>query len=164
MKLPRPAAWASAVALFIYAAGVSVAMAFIMPILAGLLRHAPRLAWLGMLAAWLSPIAGVAAIHAAADRVLLRGQAGSSTRRSPLGGATSWWVGVVAWTTIILVTMTIAFVMLVVDPPPVAPREAIWNLAAAAKKGISGLARSALWIVLAAYVYELERSARDAAE
>jgi hypothetical protein len=164
MRLPRPAAWASAVALFIYAAGVSVALAFIIPLLAGLLRQAPRLAWLGMLAAWLSPIAGAAAIHAAVDRVLVGREPGSPRRHSPVGGATSWWVGVVAWATIILVTMTTAFVMLVVDPPPIAPPEALWHLAAAVTKGVSGLVRSALWIVLAAYVYELERSARDAAE
>jgi hypothetical protein len=163
MIVPRPAAWASAVALFIFAAGVSLAMTFIMPILLGLMRHAPRLACLGILAAWLSPIAAAAAIHAVVDRILVGGEPAPPPRRCPFGGATSWWVGFVAWATIIFVTMTTAFVMLVINPPPFVPPEAIWNLAAALTNSVSGLARSALWVILAAYVYELEGSARDAA-
>ena len=146
--IPRPAAWASAVALFVYALGVSAAMAMVMPILIALLRHSPRLGWLGMLALWLAPIAGATAIHSAVDRALGR-----------VGGAASWWAGFFAWAVIVFVSMTTAFVMLVLDPIPLDPH-AIWDLAAAVTRGASGLERSIIWIVLAAYLYELEGSVR----
>jgi hypothetical protein len=158
--IPHPVAWANAVALFVFAAGESVAMAFVMPILIELMRHSPRLAWLGMLAVWLSPIAVAAAIHNVVDGVLGLGES-KPTGRGAFGGATSWWAGFVAWAAIIFVTMTTAFVMLVVDPPPVDP-DAVWNLAATVTRGVSGIVRSIVWIVLAAYVYELERAARGA--
>ena len=115
--IPRPAAWASAVLLFVYALAVSAGMAVVMPIVLALLRHSPRLGWLGMLALWLAPIAGVAAVHSAVDR--------AASRRAPERTAT-----------------------------PLGGR------AAAVTRGASGLERSIIWIVLAAYAYELEASVR----
>ena len=53
--IPQPVSWATAVALFFFAAGVSLAMAFVIPLLFELMRHSPRLAWLGILAVWLAP-------------------------------------------------------------------------------------------------------------
>ena len=156
--LPQPTAWANAVALYVFAAGVSIAMAFVMPILIALMRHSPRLAWLGMLIVWLSPIAVAAGIHNSVGRVIGLGEPKSTPRGGWFGGATSWWAGFVAWAAIIFVTMTTAFIMLVLDPPPVDPG-AVWNLAAAMTRGVSGIVRSVIWIVLAAYVYELERAA-----
>ena len=157
--IPRPAAWASAVALFVYALGVSAAMAMVMPILIALLRHSPRLGWLGMLALWLAPIAGVAAVHSAVDRAASRRGPPSEVRGRPLGGAASWWAGFFAWAVIIFVSMTTVFVMLVLNPVPIDPH-AVWDLAAAVTRGASGLERSIIWIVLAAYAYELEASVR----
>ncbi len=157
--LPRPAAWGSAVALFLFGLGVSIAFGFVMPLLFELMRHSPRLAWLGMLVTWVAPIAGAAGIHRFASGILdfadAKGVAGGKTR-----GSEHWWAGFVAWAAIIFVTMTTSFVMLVLDPPPVDP-DAIWNLAATMTRGVEGVVRSCVWVVLAAYVYELERSARD---
>ena len=48
--------------------------------------------------------------------------------------------------------------MLVVDPPPVDP-DVMHALAVAVARDFSGILRPVVWIVLAAYVYELERAA-----
>jgi hypothetical protein len=159
--MPRPAAWACAGGLYLFAGGVGATFALAMPLLFALMRHAPRLAWLGMLLLWLSPIGIVAALHNLVGR-LIGGEA-PGPRDPSLGGATSWWAGFVAWATIIIVTMTMAFVVLVIDPPPVVDPDAVWNVAAAVTRGVTGTTRSLIWIVLAAYVYEVELRARRTA-
>jgi hypothetical protein len=152
--MPRPIAWASAAALYLFAAGVRVMFSLAMPLLAALMRHSPRLAWLGLLLLWLSPVAIVAALHESVGRFI--GASASAPRAARL--ATSCWAGFVAWATIIIVTLTMAFVVLVIDPPPVVDPDSVWNLAAAVTAGAT---RSSIWIVLAAYVYEVERRARQ---
>jgi hypothetical protein len=122
------------------------------------MRHAPRLAWLGMLLLWLSPIAAAAALHDAVGRLL--GAGAGRARDARFGGAASWWAGFVAWATIIVVTVTMAFVVFVVEPPPVGDPDAVSRLAAALSAGVTGPARALIWIVLAACVYELEGRAR----
>jgi hypothetical protein len=159
--MPRPASWASAVALYLFASGVRAAFALVMPILVALMRHSPRLAWLGMLLLWISPIAIAAAIHDLVGRLI--GVKAPAPRDAWLGSATSWWAGFVAWATIIIVTMTMAFVVLIVDPPPVVDPDSAWNVAAAVTRGVAGTTRALLWLVLAAYVYEIELRARRAA-
>jgi hypothetical protein len=162
MKLPKwiphPASWASAVALFFFAGGVSIGMAAVMPLLFELLRRSPRLAWLGMLLVWIAPIAAAAAVHRVTHAIIDLGDArrGAETRSC---GFASLWAGFVAWVAIIFVTLTTSFILLVIDPPPVDPG-AVWNLAAEVTRGVSGLVRAVVWVVLAAYVYELERVAR----
>jgi hypothetical protein len=147
--MPRPAAWASAVALYLFAAGVGRLFGFAMPILFALIHHWPRLGWLGMLLLWLSPMAIAAAIHAPIARWLGDGH----------GGPTSWWAGFVAWAAIIVVTMTTALVLVVLDPPPVRDPDSVWNLAVALTRGAPGTTGPVIWIVLAAFVYELELGA-----
>jgi len=142
----------------VYSAGVSVAMGAVMPILFELMRHSPRLACLGMLGAWLAPILFAAAGHRVAHGILDAGDS-RRARTTPSG---SLWAGFVAWAAIIFVTLTTSFVMLVLDPPPVDP-DAIWNLAAEVTRGVSGAAHAAVWIVIAAYVYQLERLGRRTA-
>src|SRR5215471_3422324 len=108
MWIPQPAAWASAVALLVFATGVSVAMASILPILIMLMRHWPRLAWCGVLFMWVSPIAAAAAIHNVVARFIGVDQSKLSPRASWFGGVTSWWAGLFAWLAIIFVSMTTA--------------------------------------------------------
>jgi hypothetical protein len=158
--MPRPVAWASAAALYLFAAGVSASFALAMPLLMALIRHSPRLAWLGMLLLWLSPVAVVTALHDLVGR-FIGGKA--SEPREPRLGATSWWAGFVAWATILVVTMTMAFVVFVIDPPPVVDPGSVWNVAATVIAGVTGTTRSSIWIVLAAYVYEIELRARRTA-
>jgi len=157
--MPRPAAWASAVALYVVAIVVRALFASVMPLLVALMRHSPRLAGLGMLLLWLSPIAMAAALHDVVGRFVgLRAPAPGESR---LGGATSWWVGFVAWATIIVVTLAMAFILLVIKPPPADPHAA-WSTVVAALTGRqSGGLGPAIWLVLAAYVYELELRASE---
>jgi hypothetical protein len=159
--LPGPASWASAVALFVFGIGVSVVFAFVLPLLAELMRHSPRLAWLGMLAMWLSPIAVAAGIHRLAGGALEF----ADTKRVSRGSswAESAWSGFVAWGAVIVVSTTTSLLMLVLDPPPVDP-DAAWrgalDLAFVIAHRGEGILRAVVWIALAAYVYELERAAR----
>jgi hypothetical protein len=158
VKLPRwfpqPAAWAGAVALFVYAGVVSIAMAAVMPLIAELMRASPRLGWLAILATWVSPIGGAALLHHTAHGLLDLGDTQKVARR-----ASSAWAGFVAWATILLVSLTTSFVMLVIDPPPADP-DALWNLATHITQGPHVILRAVVWIVLAAHVYTLERAAR----
>ena len=64
---------------------------------------------------------------------------------------------------IIIVSMTMVFVVLIFDPPPVVDPDSIRSLAAAVTDGVAGPMRTALWIVLAAYVYELQLRAHRTA-
>jgi hypothetical protein len=156
--MPRPAAWASGAALYVFAAGVRVTFALALPILFALMRHSPRLAWLGMLLLWLSPVAVAAAVHDVVGRLV--GVRAPVRRDAWIAGPASWWAGFVAWAAIIVVTVTMTFVVLVLDPPPVADPDIRSRLAAAVTAGATGTTRSIIWIVLAAYVYEIELKAR----
>ncbi|HEY1690646.1 MAG TPA: hypothetical protein VGG39_00705 [Polyangiaceae bacterium] len=156
--VPHPASWASAVALAVYAKGVAIAMALLVPLVLSLLPHAPRLAWLGVLLLWVAPIGGAAALHRATRGVLdFADPAKSTSHENP--AFASVWAGFVAWGTILFVTTASALAMLVVDPPPVEP-ESVAAFAAFALRGPLGLVHTTVWIVMAACVYELERAAR----
>ena len=159
--MPRPAAWASAVALYVVAIVVRALFASVMPLLLALLRHSPRLAGLGLVLLWLSPIAMAAALHDVVGRFV--GLRAPVPGESWLGGATSWWVGFVAWATIIVVSAAMAFILLVIKPPPVDPHwpHSSWDVVAALTGRGSGGLGPAVWLVLAAYVYELELKASE---
>lgn len=152
--LPKPGAWASALALFAYAAGVSLVMGLALPFIAELMKVSPRLGWLAVLGVWTSPVAGAALLHHTGHRILDLGDTAREAR-----AASSAWVGFVAWATILLVSMTTTFVMLVIDPPPV--DESLLTLAVESLQAWHGVVRPVVWIVLAAYVYTLERAARE---
>ena len=164
MKLPRwlphPAAWASAVALFVFATGVGTAMIFTLPPLFELMHHSPRLAWVGILSVWCAPIVAAAAGHNILHAVIDLGDTKKVARGAIPGGA-SLWAGFVAWATIIFVSLTTSLFMLVLDPPPVEPN-ALWNLGSLATEvfRVPGVVRTVVWVVLAAYVYDLERKAK----
>jgi hypothetical protein len=155
--LPHPVAWATAVALFFFAAGVSIAMALLLPLLFELMRHSPRLGWLGILLVWLGPIPLAAGIHHTVHALLDVGDLPKKVRGA-WPGAESLWAGFVAWATILFVTLATSLVMLVIDPPPVDP-DAMHALGVEMARDFSGVARALIWIVMAAYVYELERAA-----
>lgn len=155
--LPRPAAWASGVALYVFASLVRITFVFAMPFLVALMRHWPRLAWVSLLLLWLSPIAGAAAIHNFSDRLLRANKRAAPEPR--LTGAASWWAGFVAWATIIVVSFTVALVAVALDPPPIVDPESLSSAFVAVTSGAT-TARSILWVLLAACVYELEARTR----
>lgn len=158
MKLPRfippVGAWASAVALFVYACGVSLAMAAVSPLIGEIMARSPRLGWLAVLLMWVAPIGGAAVGHHTAHAFLDLGDSKKVARR-----ASSAWAGFVAWATILFVSFTASFVMLVIDPPPSEP-DALLGLAEHPTAGPHLVLRTVVWVALAAYVYALERAAR----
>jgi len=155
--MPRTAAWASAVALYLFAGVVKVTFGLALPLVIALLRLSPRVGWLAMLLLWLSPVPLAAALHGLVNRLI--GDRAPGEPGARLGGATSWWAGFVAWATIIFVSTTMVFVTLVIDPPPPLEPDSLWNLAAEVS-AVTSPVRSAIWIVLAAFVYELELRVR----
>jgi hypothetical protein len=158
--VPQPVAWASAGALFVFAMAVSAAMAVVLPPLFDLMERSPRLAWLGVLLTWLAPIAVAATFHRAVHFGI--DVADSKPRAHTSAG--SFWAGFVAWATILFVSLTTSLFMLMLDPPPV-DRSILTKLVSEVSP-LAGQAmvRTIAWVVLAAYVYELERRAREASE
>jgi hypothetical protein len=152
--VPRPASWASGIALYVFSLGVSAAFALIVPRLFELMPHSPRLAWLGMVIVWIAPIP-VAAMghrfaHGVLDLVDHEGGRRDEDRKPSL------WAGFVAWAAILFATSTTGLIMLVLDPPPLDP-DAL-GLLALMTRGISSCVRTAIWVALAACVYELQNA------
>jgi hypothetical protein len=160
-KLMMPTAFASAGALLVYASLVSMFFATVMPYVGELIEKAPRLGWLAFLAVWLAPSFGAAAVHRTAHGILDTMDRGRVSRN-----ATSVWAGFIAWVTIIFVSTTTSFVMLVIDPPPVDPDFTVIRALADVDflhRGLSSwkpVVHLAVWILLATGVYSLERAAR----
>ena len=156
-----PTAFASAGALLVYASLVSMFFAAVMPFVAELIEKSPRLGWLAMLAVWLAPSLGAAAVHRTAHGILDSMDTHKVSRSSA-----SLWAGFVAWVTIIFVSMTTSFVMLVIDPPPVDPDFSVVRALADVDvwhRGLSNwkpVVHLVVWILLATGVYSLERAAR----
>ncbi len=157
---PRPVAWVSALLLFAFSTGFGAALAIVLPLLFELARLSPRLAWLGILCAWLSPIALVGSAHRVGHAVLdaLDDQPPDGHEQS---AGRSVWAGVFAWLVLTLTSITTVLVMLVVNPPPPPEPESFALLAerfAAAAPSLS--LRGVVWIVVAAALYHAERGAR----
>lgn len=158
--MPRPAAWANAVLLFVFATGVRWIFGVAMPILLALMKRSPRLGGLALLLLWLSPVGLAAALADVVGRFV--GLRAAGPGRSWPGSPTSWWAGFVAWATILVVTVATAFILVILYPPPVDGR-ALAAVALALARGDAGAAAQAIWLALAAYVYELELRARETA-
>jgi hypothetical protein len=138
--------------------GVSTAMAFTLPPLFELMHTSPRLAWIGILSVWCAPVVAAAAGHNVLHAVIDLGDS-KKVAHGAFPGSASLWAGFVAWAAIIFVTLTTGLVMLVLDPPPVDRPDAMWSLAVGVLR-VPGAVRTVVWVVLAAYIYELERKAR----
>jgi hypothetical protein len=156
--VPEPVAWLCAVLLFAFSSGWSFAVAIVLPALFELMRYSPRLAWLGIFSLWIGPIAAVTMIHRVGHAAL-----DVADRRSGKGESTalqSLWAGVYAWLVLFLTSVTTVLLMLVVDPPPPPRPDGLLATVAGAFAAPSLGARSALWILIAACLYHVERSAR----
>jgi hypothetical protein len=166
MKLPvwfpRPASWATGLALFAYAYVVRVGMLLALPWIVELMRLSQRLGWLAFLLLWVAPIALAAAIHRVGHHALdaLDDRGAAPRVRTPAGHL---WAGYVAWASVLLVSTLTSLVMLVIDPPP-AEDDAVSMLLADMAHGTLGVVRAGVWIVLAACVYEVERAAGGGAK
>jgi hypothetical protein len=107
-----------------------------------------------VLVVWTAPTLGAAGLHHVGHRLLDLGDSRKVARR-----ASSLWAGFVAWSAIIVVSMTTSFLLLVIDPPPI--DDSFSTFALGALDAWHGVVRPVLWIALAAYVYKLERAAHQ---
>jgi hypothetical protein len=150
--LPSVQSWASALLLHLFYRLYAAAMGVVILMLLELMRVSPRLAVLGGLAAWLSPIPLVALGHRVVSAFL--GRADPSNKDA---GKMSAWAGLYAWLVIWLSSSVTVFVLLLINPPKPEPEQMVNALA-----GLSGGAaivsvQTVVWIVVAAVLYEAAR-------
>lgn len=176
--LPRPVSWLSAVLLYVFLGLWMTFVATVLPRLGELYEASQRLAILGGLAVWVSPIPFVAIghhfVHAFLDRAdrsptpgtpVTPGPSAGNTRRGLLPGLGSLWAGVFAWLVIMFASSVGVLFMLVLFPPP--PPDSLvaellhgiltsftWPFDSRARAGI----HTVTWVVVAAQLYDLERA------
>jgi hypothetical protein len=155
--LPRPASWASGLALFAFARVVGIGMALALPILFELMRLSPRLAWVGILGVWLAPVMLATIAHRVTSATLDVVDA-ERARPAPNHAAASLRAGLFAWLAVIFTSTVATLALLVIDPPPVEPDTLGAFFATAAGAGKT-LASALIWIVVASLVYEVDARA-----
>ena len=165
---PRPVSWLSAVLLYVFLGLWMTFVATVLPRLYELFETAPRLAALGLLGVWTSPIAFVASghhvIHAFLDRADRAERGGrDGVARGLLPGLGSLWAGVYAWLVIMFASSVVLLVMLILFPPP-PPDQLLtmfaWPFDSRARAGL----HTVTWVVIAAQLYDLERAIKERAK
>jgi hypothetical protein len=164
MKLPawfpHPLAWLSAGLLLLFSLGWSAATAVAIQLLVDLARHSPRLAMLGLLGLWVSPVVLVAIAHRALHGVI----DAMDTERLTRSGATkleSWWAGLFAWLVMFFTTTVATLILLALDPPPPPEPEALVRaVIAGIQRGAPASLHAAIWVAVAAGLYHFERLVR----
>ena len=164
---PRPISWLSAVLLYGFLGLWMTFIAAVLPRLIEIGDDSPRLAILGYLALWVSPVPFVAIGHHLVRLVLDRADHGNSKRRSLLPDLTSWWAGMFAWLVIVFASSVVMFLLLALNPPE---RDGILLAAqqvprlflafawpfAGAPPGV----HTAAWVLAAAQLYDLEHAVK----
>ena len=160
---PRPVSWLSAGLLYVFLGLWMAFVATVAPHLYALFETSPRMAALGFLGVWISPVGFVAiahhVIHAFLDRA---DSAGTRTARGILPGLGSLWAGVYAWLVIMFTSSVVLLVMLVLFPPPPADQLLTlfaWPFDGRARVGLHTFA----WVVVAAQLYDLEQTVKERA-
>lgn len=155
---PTVTAWASAVALLVFSRAFLVAAGIILPLLMEVARVSPRMAAVGGLALWLSPIVLVALGHRVVSGVLDVRDGAAARKRAPrlLHG----WAGLYGWLVIFFATSVTLFLGVVIDPPPVEPEGLLGALGWAVGTGATLGARTVVWVLVAAILYRFEQRAR----
>jgi hypothetical protein len=152
--------WISAVTLYMFVIGWSTAAAILLPWLGDLWDESPRLAALGWLALFSSPIGCVAIGHHTAHGMMDRFDARKAAHRGFFPGMPSVAAGFFGWFAIVFTSMATAFVMLAIFPPP--PDEgsmsALLRMAVDVKMNAS--VHTVVWIVICAQLYTIERAAQ----
>jgi hypothetical protein len=164
---PRPLSWLSAVLLYTFLSAWLTFVSVVLPRLIEMGDESPRLAILGYLAVWVSPVAFVAVGQHVLHLVLDRAEVGAKKRRSILPGLTSWWAGLFAWLVIMFASSVVMFLLLALNPPErdgmlLAARSVptmflafAWPFAGAP----AGL-HTVAWVLVAAQLYDLEHAVK----
>lgn len=163
---PRPISWLSAVLLYVF---LGLWMTFVSAVLPRLIQigdESPRLAILGYLALWISPVPLVAVGHHVVHLFLDRAD-GTKTRPGLLPDLTSWWAGMFAWLVIVFASSVVMFLLLALNPPE---RDGVLLAAQNVPRmflafawpfsgGSAGL-HTVAWVVVAAQLYDLEHAVK----
>jgi hypothetical protein len=158
LPLPGPAAWISAVVLFLFSTFVFAGVAIVLPTYFEWAKHWPRLGALGGLVLALSPGIGLVIAHHAAKGILDRAEKVSEPR-GILPSAESLWAGLYGWCVVVFSFCVSTFVMLAVFPPE--DSEGLFAvLRAQADPRLMLSFRSIVWLVTAAFAYEAEGRTR----
>ena len=160
---PRPVSWLSAVLLYVFLGLWMTFVATVIPRLYEMFETAPRLAALGFLGVWTSPIVFVGTFHHFVHAVLDRAERGSKPARSLIPGLGSLWAGAFAWFVIMFASSVVILFILILFPPQPAEQMLTmfaWPFDGRAQAGIHTIA----WVVVAAQLYDLERAIKDRAK
>ncbi len=159
--VPSPVALVCAVSSFLLLGAFGAVAALVVPRLLELLETSPRLAMFGFLALLVSPAIVVTIAHHVGHRALDRVDHGSG-RGGLLPGAESFWAGAHAWLVLYGTSVLSGLVMLVIDPPELPPDARFFVGRASRMASLADVARlePVVWVVIAAVLYEIERSGR----
>ncbi|GEM_PF-3189461 len=163
--LPHPSSFISAAALKVFSWAYALSWAMALPLLAELMETSPRLAWLGVFALWTAPLPAIALVHRLTHGLLDLAD-GREAKKTRL--VASVWAGVLGWTAFLLVSVTAAFAMLVIDPPPPPGPDSSSSLMKAGAELLEIASswqvgvHSILWFAFAVAVFQVHRSAREA--
>lgn len=170
---PRPVSWLSAVLLYVFLSAWLTFVSVVLPRLVEIGDEQPRLAILGYLGVWVSPIPLVAVLHHVVHTFLDRADRGVKKGRGVLPDLTSWWAGVYAWLVIFFASSVVFFLLLALNPPErdgmlltllstVQPPSLLLAFAwpfAGAPAGLHTVA----WVIVAAQLYDLEHAVKQRA-
>ncbi|MBX3192578.1 MAG: hypothetical protein KF819_36675 [Labilithrix sp.] len=159
--VPRPASWMSAVFLYLFMGLLGGFVASVLPRLIEIGEESPRLAALGYLALWTSPIPLVAILHHGVHAFLDHADRDTTVARGLLPGVSSLWAGVYAWLVIFFATTFMIFVWMIVSPPEDSSvmglaRAFTWPFGEGVRAGVHTLG----WVVVAALLYDLDRAVK----
>ncbi len=158
LPLPGPAAWISAVVLFLFSTLVFTGVAIVLPGYLEWAKEWPRLGALGGLALLLSPGLALTIAHHSAKGVLDRAEK-RATPRGLLPTVESVWAGLFGWCVVAFAFCVSTFVLMAIFPP--VPDESLvaWFRAQADPRVVLPV-RSIVWLVAAAFAYEAEGRTR----
>ncbi len=168
---PRPLSWLSAVLLYVFLSLWTMFVSVVLPRLIEIGEAQPRLAILGYLAVWVSPIPFVGILHHVVHLFLDRADRGANERRGMLPDLTSWWAGLYAWLVIFFASSVVLFLMLALNPPERdgmlltvqhAPSRFFFAFAWPFAGSPAGL-HTVLWVIVAAQLYDLEHAVKQRA-
>ncbi len=161
--VPSPISLLCAVLTYVMLGVFTAAATVLVPQLLELLRTAPHLAMLAILGFVVSPGVVVVMVHHLGHRSL--DTVDRAAEPKPFfPRAESFWAGAHAWLTLYGTSVLTSLVLLVITPPKPEPDASFLSLFASLARNVS-LAHplslhSAIWIVIATQIYELERRAR----